>query len=163
MKKAVYIILALMLMTGCIGNDAEEVTNREVSYFLHRAGYDPIRGQVTFTELAPRKIEVSIELINTQEGYTFPAHLHFGTIREVGELAFRLEDVDGADGRSVTILENVKLSNDEILTFELIEQINGSVKIHFPGEFFAHKVVAYGNVGGNENYVTDGVAICTGH
>jgi hypothetical protein len=160
--KALLPLVLISFLFAC-DQQGEEITAREKSYFLHRAGYDPVSGTVTFSEMEPGKIKVEIELKNTDARYQFPAHLHFGSIREVGELAFQLNDVDGATGRSVTILDRVTLSSGEVVTYDLLNDLNGSVKIHMSSGLFAHVVLAYGNVGGNENYMADGIAICTGH
>ncbi|MDH5609732.1 MAG: hypothetical protein OEY56_09630 [Cyclobacteriaceae bacterium] len=136
---------------------------RQSKYLLHRAGYYPVRGDVVFTELEPGKLEVVITLENTEEKYDFPAHLHFGSINEVGELAFKLEDVVGTTGKSVTILDQVPLSTGEILTYDLLRQMNGSIKIHLADGMFSNIVLSYGNIGINQNYITDGVTICVGH
>lgn len=160
--KILFPLLFISFLFAC-DQQAEEITTREKSYFLHRAGYDPVSGKVTFSEMEPGKIKVEINLDNTDERYQFPAHLHFGSIREVGELALRLNDVDGGTGKSVTILDRVALSSGEVVTYDMLNEINGSVKIHMSSGLFAHVVLAYGNVGGNENYMVDGVAVCTGH
>jgi hypothetical protein len=160
--KYIGILFISVLVLSC-NTQTEEVVERETSYYLHRAGYDPVYGRVTFTELAPGKVRVDIQLQNTDERFDFPAHIHFGSINEVGELAFQLNDVDGKTGRSVTVLDQETLSNGDIFNYDHLETLNGSVKIHMSADFFKHIVLCYGNVGANENYITDGVAICTGH
>ncbi|MBV6647377.1 MAG: hypothetical protein KI790_18105 [Cyclobacteriaceae bacterium] len=162
MRRWMYLVpFTLLIFSACQKNEIAD--NRESVYLLHQAGYNPIRGEVTFTELEPGKLQVSIELENTEAGHSFPAHLHFGSIREVGELAYRLEEVDGANGRSITILDNVQLSDGQTLTYDLLDEINGSVKIHLDSELFKNMVLAFGNIGKNENYMVNGVTVCTGH
>ena len=163
MKQILGFIILVLMIIGCAEQGVEVDQLRESTYVIHRAGYDPVRGLVTFTELAPGKIQVEINLENTDDRYDFPAHLHFGTINEVGELAFKLHDVTGNTGVSSTILENVKLSSGEIFTYDLLQEMNGSVKIHLSDDLFKHVVLAYGNIGANENYLSDGVTVCTGH
>jgi hypothetical protein len=163
MKTLSILFFAAILIFSCQQEIDNEVIDRERTYLLHRAGYVPTSGEVTFKELAPGKLEISINLSNTDANYDFPAHLHFGTINEVGELAVRLNDVEGATGTSVTILDQVKLSDGTLLNYDALQDLNGSVKIHMSENLFKHIVLAYGNVGANENYVTDGIAVCTGH
>lgn len=156
--------IALIVVTLAFTSCNEKEDDRPESVFLlHRVGAAPIQGQVTFTSLDQRKVQVAITLQNTQDGQPFPAHLHFGTVREVGELAFRLNDVDGKTGESVTVLDNVKLSDGETFTYDMLQNMNGSVKIHMNDSFFKNFAVASGNIGKNENYVLDGIAVCTGH
>lgn len=161
MRRFTYILMVVVLF-AC-NSEQDKVMERETTYYLHRAGYEPVYGEVTFTEMDPGKVKVHIQLENTDARYNFPAHLHFGAINEVGDLAFQLEDVNGATGTSTTILDRAKLENGEIFTYSHLESMNGSVKIHLSSELFRHVVLCYGNVGTNENYATDGVTICTGH
>ncbi|MFT6866547.1 MAG: hypothetical protein ACJA08_001378 [Cyclobacteriaceae bacterium] len=162
MKSLFLIALACtFLFSSCA---KKEVTNpREKTYYLHRANLNPVSGKAVFTEIFPGKLQVSISLVNTSPNITHPAHLHFGSVREVGELAFALNPVDGKTGKSVTILDQVPLSSGDILSYELLNEMNGSVKIHMNDTFFSHMVLAFGNIGKNEDYFFDGVAVCTGH
>ena len=153
--------LGLIIVVAC--EQETEPQLRENEYSLHRVGFTNVSGVVTFTEQESGAILVSINLENTQEGQPFPAHLHFGTISETGELAFRLNDVDGATGSSSTLLDNVELSNGETLTFDMLDTMNGSVKIHLNDSFFKNIAIASGNIGKNENYDLNGIAVCTGH
>ncbi len=164
MRRNLGILMVVGLIVGlsaCNNNDGEEL--RESTYLLHRVGATPINGIVTFTELSPERVQVDISLENTVEGIPFPAHLHFGTIGETGELAFRLNDVEGASGSSTTILDKAELSNGEVFTYELLETLNGSVKIHLNDSYFKNVAIASGNIGTNSNSAKGGISICTGH
>ena len=133
------------------------------TYNLFRAGYEPVSGDVTFTRLGEHQVGIRITLQNTDARFDFPAHLHFGTITEVGELAIRLQDVDGATGQSYTELNQIELSSGELFSFDMLETFNGSVKVHLAEGVLGQYVLSYGNIGANENYLSDGIAICTGH
>ena len=160
MRRAIYLLFVLVI--GCQQQKPEELV-RSNTYYLHQANYSPVSGDVIVSELSPGKLEIAISLKNTKEGINHPTHLHFGSVREVGELAFKLEPVDGATGRSVTVLDNVRLSNDELLTYDTFLDLNGSIKVHMDDMYFKNMVLAFGNVGANEDYFFDGVAMCTGH
>jgi len=41
--------------------------------------------------------------------------------------------------------------------------MDASIKVHMNDNYFKHMVLSFGNVGKNENYFFDGVAMCTGH
>jgi hypothetical protein len=129
---------------------------------LYQAGFTPTQGAATITDLGSGKLKVEIKLNPFIKG-RYPAHLHYGDIREVGELAYRLTDVDGETGKSVTILDRVEMTNGEILTYDLLMEMNGSIKIHLNSELFKNTVLAYGNVGINDNYLSNGITACTGH
>ena len=163
MKKTVLLpVLILILAIACDTKD-QPVEQNQRTYNLFRAGFEPVYGTVVFTDLEPGKVGVTIKLENTDERFDFPAHLHFGAITEVGELAFRLQDVNGATGRSYTELDHIQLSSGEVFTFDMLDNFNGSVKIHLSDGLFSHLVLSYGNIGANENYLSDGVTVCTGH
>lgn len=148
-------------LLSCQSNSEPEL--RSTSYLLHRANYNPVQGKVLVTELGPGILEFRINLENTAEGGIHPAHLHFGDISQVGELALRLNDVDGATGESVTVVENMTLSDGTELTYDLFLTLDGSIKIHTNETYFKNVVLSFGNVGKNEDYLFDGVAVCTGH
>jgi hypothetical protein len=163
MKKILfYFTVVSFVLSAC--NPTNTVTEEEKrTYNLFRAGFEPVYGTVVFNDIEPGKVGVTIQLENTDERYDFPAHLHFGAITEVGELAFRLSDVDGATGTSYTELNQVSLSSGEVFTFDMLDNFNGSVKIHLADGLFSNVVLSYGNIGANENYLSDGMSICTGH
>ena len=162
MKNLLVILLFSVFIIGC--ESTQNPVEKDLrTYNLFRAGFEPVYGTVIFTDLEPGKVGVTITLKNTDERFDFPAHLHFGSINEVGELAFRLQDVDGATGVSYTELNQVTLSSGEVFSFDMLDDFNGSVKIHLSDGLFAHVVLSYGNIGANENYLSDGMAICTGH
>ncbi len=163
MEKLLKFLSIVLIGVALVSCGEDEVEQRQSTFFLYRVGSTPINGVVTFTETAPGTVEVDIALQNTNEGLPFPAHLHFGTIGETGELAFRLNDVDGETGRSITILDKERLENGEIFTYDFLETMNGSVKIHLNDSFFRNIAVASGNIGTNSNSISDAVAVCTGH
>ncbi len=162
-RSLLLVVFAGVVLLAC--NTEPENEARESQYLLYRIGVAPISGMVTFTELEPGKIQAFIDVENTSEGLPFPAHLHFGNVGETGELAFRLNDVDGSTGESLTVLDNVVLSNGDTLTFDLLESMNGSVKIHLNDSFYKNIAVSSGNIGANATdfSIFDGIAICTGH
>ena len=154
--------LLWLLVCSCQLNEPKAAVE-EKSYYLFRAGYEPVHGEVVFSNLGDGTVGVSIDLQNTDARFDFPAHLHFGSIKEVGELAIRLEDVDGATGKSVTDLKDVVMPNGEQFRFEMLDEFNGSVKIHLAEGVLGQYVLTYGNIGANENYFADGITVCTGH
>lgn len=159
------ITYALLIIIGTVACQTNEPVANEAtkSYNLFRAGYEPVYGEVVFTKEGPSKVGVTITLQNTDERFDFPAHLHFGSITEVGELAIRLNDVDGASGKSYTELDGISMPNGDAFTYSMLDEFNGSVKIHLAEGVLGQYVLSYGNIGMNENYFSDGIAVCTGH
>lgn len=157
------LVLPILLLFACNINQDPEALVRSVEYPMRQANYNPVYGNVKVSELAPGKLEVSVALENTSKNLTHPAHLHFGSISEVGELAFKLNPIDGETGTSITVLDQVKLSNGETLTYDTFLNMNGSIKIHMDELYFKNMVLSYANIGANQDYFFDGVAVCTGH
>lgn len=159
-------VMVLVGFWSCTSS-TDELQVRESVYLLHRVSTTAIEGRVTFTEVNPTTVQVAITLSGTEEGMPFPAHLHFGTVTETGELAFRLNDVDGATGESITMLENQRLADGELLTYDLLQEMNGSVKIHMnvpEGSAFSNFAVATGNIGANSReYDPNSITVCVGH
>ena len=78
-------------------------------------------------------------------------------------MAYRLENVDGSTGLSTTILDNVELSDGSILDYDKLLEMDGSIKVHLNSELFKNTVLAFGNIGKNDNYLASGITMCTGH
>jgi hypothetical protein len=155
MKNIFYLLFVVVFSFSC---QQEDLTKNK-SYNLHQANMNPTRGEVIFTELAPGKLQVDILLKSSIEGVMHPAHLHFGSVREIGELAYVLNPVDGTTGKSTTIMDQVALSNGDIFTYDILGQMNGSVKIHMNDSYFRDRVLSFGNIGKNEDYIYSGAAI----
>ena len=157
LNKYVWVLLAGWLF-GC----GEEVSNREASYVLYQISSTPTRGEAIISELGDGTLEIQVQLKPIGEG-SYKAHLHFGSINEVGELAYRLNDIDGETGYSTTVLDKVKLSDGRTLTYDRLMNMDGSIKVHMRGFELENAVLAYGNVGKNDNFLFQGLTVCTGH
>ena len=160
--KNLFLFLPFLLLACDINQDPDTLV-RSLDYPMRQANYNPVYGNVKVSELAPGKLEISIKVENTSKNLNHPAHLHFGSISEVGELAFKLNPIEGSTGTSVTILDQAKLSNGELLTYDTFLNMNGSIKIHMDEVYFKNMVLSYANIGANQDYFFDGVAVCTGH
>ncbi|WP_258104138.1 hypothetical protein [Marinoscillum sp. MHG1-6] len=160
MRYPLLLLIVISLLGGCSESENEP---RQKTYYLYQANYNPVNGKVVFSELSAGKLQVDIILQNTSEGVFHPAHLHFGDITEVGELAYALNPVDGATGQSTTILDQVALTGGELFTYDLLTEMNGSVKVHMNSSYFSKMVLAFGNIGKNQDDIFEGVAVCTGH
>lgn len=158
--RVVFKILSLSLIVGFSACQQEEVP--EKNYWLYQAGFTPTNGNVKVTDMGEAGLKVSIQLKPFLSGQ-FPAHLHFGDINETGELAVRLTDLDGASGKSVTILKDHVMSNGEVLTYQKFLELNASIRVHSNDALNKNVVIAYGNVGKNDNFLDAGLTTCIGH
>lgn len=158
MKKFFLLVLiAGSVLTGCSDGDS----NRSTTYYMHKANYNPAEGTVTVTELESGALAFKIDLENTQEGVMHPAHLHFGDISEVGQLAYTLNSVDGSTGESYTELDHAILSDGDTLTYDKFLTMDASIKVHMNDSYYKYMVLCFGNVGANLDAVYSGVSICT--
>ncbi len=162
MMRILYFVLPILLF-ACDINQSSDAIERSQEYPMRQANYNPVYGSVKVSELGPEKIEISIKLENTKSGLEHPAHLHFGSVSEVGELAYKLNPIEGGSGTSVTILDRVQLKGGDILSYDRFLNLNGSVKVHMDNLYFKNMVLSFANVGSNLDYFFDGVAVCTGH
>ena len=152
------LLLGVVLMFSACRQ--EEIV--EKNYFLYQAGFVPTSGNAKVTDLGEGGIQITIQLKPFVSGQ-YPAHLHFGDINQTGELAVRLSDLDGKTGKSVTILKDQVMSNGEVLTYQKFLEMNGSIRVHTNDLLNKSVVLAYGNVGKNDNYLDSGLTICIGH
>lgn len=158
MKNLLLLLVIASLLTSC----KEEAERPATEYIIYQIGYMRAQGTVTVTDLDVGKIAVEVQLVPFQDG-SYPTHLHFGSINLVGELAYRLNDLDGKTGKSRTVLDNVELSDGTLLTYDLLMEMDGSIKVHMAQPELKDAVVAFGNIGKNDNYLSSGISICTGH
>ena len=152
-------ITLLLLLAGIIAvscskqeNEAadQKYTGREVTYSLYQASDYPTSGKIVFKELTGGKVEVDVQLSGTEGDATHPVHLHYGNLQTVDAgIAANFNDVKASTGLSETVVTN--LNDDTPLTFEKIENFDGSVKVHLaatgPGE---EVILAAGNIGINK-------------
>ena len=153
-------ILFLSLVVGFTACQQDDLP--EKNYWLYQAGFTPTNGNVKVTDVGEGGIQITIQLKPFLPG-AYPAHLHFGDINETGELAVRLADLDGTTGKSVTILKDQVMTNGELLTYQKFLEMNASIRVHTNDPLNKNAVVAYGNVGKNDNYLDSGISTCLGH
>lgn len=152
-----FVALCSLVFSACTDQRGEQM-----EYAIYQVGFQPNIGSVFMTELEDGEIEINIELAAFSRDF-HQAHLHFGDINTLGELAYRLNDLNGATGQSKTVLKNVKLSDGSKLTFQRLMEMDGSIKVHSADPDLKSAVVAFGNIGRNENLLSSGITVCTGH
>ena len=156
MKRFFPILLILLCFFSC------KEKNRSIQYNIYQISFQPTIGTIYVNDLGEGRVEIDIQLTPIVDG-KYPTHLHFGNTNIIGKLAYQLSDLDGKTGRSRTVLNNVKLSNGEILTFDKVLEMDGSIKIHMDTFTLKDAVIAFGNVGKNDNSLTLGMSVCTNH
>lgn len=135
-----------MFIVGCDGDDDPKLTGESTVYSLGPVSNAAISGTVTFAKRDDEKTVVTIQLIGTASGNTHPAHIHAGTASETGAIILDFAGVNGADGKSVTIVDALK--DGTPVTYEELIEIDGYVNVH-NSETDLATLIAQGDVGQN--------------
>lgn len=154
MKTFKFLQITLVLAVGLLtfscsddDNDGPVATGSNKIYALNSVSDPAISGQVSFTELSDGSTSVEIMLNGTPSGGSHPAHIHFNTAAEGGDIAVSLSSVDGSTGMSTTIVtatdDGMPLSYEELLNFD------GYINVHLSADDLA-TLVAQGDIGQNE-------------
>lgn len=153
MKK---LILALFISAGlgaCSEGEPDLYTGEQLEFELFKSSEFNYNGILTVKELRDGNLEFDVQLegAKSNTGFSFPAHLHFGSYDQAdAPIAFLLNPISTFDLESVTVLG--QLSDGSKLTFEEMKSFDGHVKIHLANEGPDYGVILVaGNVGGNFN------------
>lgn len=139
--------LSLIYLAGCDDDPGPQLTGDSKTYDLGPVSNPAISGTVTFAERDDDQILITIQLTGTQSGATHPAHIHANSAAETGGIVLDLTAVDGATGKSETIVgalnDGTPLTYDDILTFD------GYLNAHLSATDLG-TLVAQGDIGQNE-------------
>ncbi len=115
-------------------------------YSLMSVSNSSISGTATFRMNEDNSTTIELE-INGASNVAHPAHIHFNTAAEGGDIAISLTDVDGASGRSTTTFsaldDGTGITYDELLLF------NGYINVHESADDLG-TVISQGDIGQNE-------------
>jgi Cu/Zn superoxide dismutase len=127
--------------------DPEPTELNSKSYNLGTVGASGISGTARFIEKSDATLSIELKLENTVEGDAHPAHVHFNTAVEGGDVAVSLETVIGATGESTTTFTT--LDDGTPITYAELLDFNGYINIHLSATETA-TLIAQGDVGQNE-------------
>jgi FtsP/CotA-like multicopper oxidase with cupredoxin domain len=137
--------LGTIVAQGDIGQN--ELTGNSISYDLGEKAVEGINGTITFFERKNGESLAVLELVNTPEGGTHPAHIHANPAAVGGGILFSFNHVDGTTGISQT---NVAAFDDGgILEYTDIELLDGHINVHLSANEL-ETIVAQGDIGINE-------------
>jgi hypothetical protein len=142
-------LLAVILcyLSGCSDDDAgPQLTGESKTFVLMPVSNAAISGTVTFAERDDDQVFISIVLVGTQAGNTHPSHIHGNSAAEGGTILLDLTDVDGASGKSETVVnalnDGTPITYDELLAFD------GYVNVHSSTSDMG-TLIAQGDIGQN--------------
>ncbi|MBD3631042.1 hypothetical protein [Cyclobacterium sp.] len=143
-------IAGTMLLQSCVDEqspaDALELLGNSRTYPLNPVDGSGISGNVVFEEGEGGYTKVTINLSGTPNGGSHPAHIHFNSAAEGGDIAISLEPVNGSTGTSVTLVN--QQDDGTYINYEALSSFEGYVNVHLAyGQL--ETVVAQGDIGGN--------------
>lgn len=146
--KSLSLLILALFVAACGDDDPVPMpTGMEDSFTLSALNNSGVSGSVKIEEADQGGSIITLMLNGTSSGNSHPAHVHFNTAAEGGDIAISLTPVDGATGMSetyVTTLDDGSTINyDELIVFD------GYVNIHLSADDLA-TVVAQGDIGVNE-------------
>lgn len=138
-----------LLFTSCSEDDAAGpmLTGAKKVFTLSSVSDETIFGTVTFAERDDQATVVTIQLMGTDAGKSHPAHIHANTAAEGGDIIIDLTPIDGATGKSETIV--TMLESGAMVSYEELLEIDGYVNVHASASDLG-TLVAQGDVGQNE-------------
>lgn len=153
MKLILPMIMGVMLITSCSSDDDSGTLPPVVDpgdstiYQLNSVSDPSISGTATVMDNNDNTITVELELQNTPSGGMHPAHIHFNTAVEGGDIAITLGTVDGSTGTSSITFS--ALDDGTPITYDELLDFDGYINVHASADDLG-TLVAQGDVGQNE-------------
>lgn len=142
---AMLLVLTLCI-TGCEDDDGPSLTDDNTVYTLGPKSNPGINGNVTFSRQSDNSVLVTIQLSGTQAGGNHPAHIHADNAITGGSIVLDLTNVDGASGRSETIV--TEMNDGTPITYEELIGFDGYVNVHASATDLS-TLIAQGDIGQN--------------
>ena len=152
--KKINLVLLLFLTSiffySCEDNDQEYVFNtpsgNKVTYDLATKDVEGISGTATFVENTNSTVTIVLDISGTSSGGTHPAHIHFNSALEGGDIAITLDPVNGSTGGSATII--TRLDDGTPISFNELLNFDGYINVHLSATELG-TIVAQGDIGQN--------------
>ena len=141
---------ALISLSGCDDEENDpgpQLTGDTKTFALSPVSNPAISGTVTFAERDDDMVLITLELTGTDASATHPAHIHANTAAEGGTVVLDLTSVEGAAGKSETVVG--ALNDGTPLTYDDLLDFDGYVNVHLSPTDFG-TLVAQGDIGQNE-------------
>lgn len=147
LKNVMFAFIGLTLLASCDDTDNNSYVGQKKVFALSSVAVPGISGTATFIENKDKTTTVELQLTGTPDGGMHPAHIHFNTAAEGGDIAITLGTVDGTTGFSTKTFS--KLDNGTAITFEQLLSFNGYINVHLSATELG-TLVAQGDIGQNE-------------
>ena len=144
-------VIPLAFLTNCSDDDDNTIvigpTGETKTYQLGSVADPSISGTATFIENSDASTTIKLQLTGTPDDGMHPAHIHFNTAAESGEIALTLGTVDGATGSSS--ITTSTLDDDTTITYDELLDFDGYINVHLSADDI-ETIVAQGDIGQNE-------------
>ena len=150
--KTNYLLFAMLLFLGfatsCNDDDGPTIgpTGNEMTYTLYEKDVEGIMGTATFIENTDNSVTINLDIMNTPSGGMHPAHIHFNTAAEGGDIALTLGTVNGDTGMS-TITAS-QWDNGTPFNYDDLLDFDGYINVHLSADQLG-TIVAQGDIGQN--------------
>ena len=140
--------LTIVFFAGCDDDDpGPQLTGNSETYTLSPMSNPTVSGTVTFAERDDDQVVITIALTGTSAGSMHPAHIHANSAAEGGGIVLDLADVDGATGKSETVVK--ALNDGTAISYEDLVDFNGYVNVHLSSSDLG-TLIAQADIGQNE-------------
>ena len=148
--RAIYIALPILFIS-CSDDDSMEPVGSgnmgDTETFDLTSVSDPsISGTATFIENDDNSTTVEISLNGTTSGM-HPAHIHFNTAAEGGDIALTFEPIDGSTGMSTTTFST--LNDGTAISYSEVINFDGYINVHLSADDLG-TLIAQGDIGEND-------------
>ncbi|SFU28437.1 hypothetical protein SAMN05216480_101364 [Pustulibacterium marinum] len=148
--KSTLLALPFLFMTACDSDDDAGMNmpvQEDMTTFELKSVSDPsIMGEATFIKNSDNTVTIELELDGTPSGGMHPAHIHYNTAAEGGDIALTLGTVDGSTGMSSVTVNT--LDDGSSITYAELLNFDGYINVHASADDLG-TLVAQGDIGQN--------------
>lgn len=142
------LLVIIMLFVGCKKDGPmPQLTGMNKQFMLLSKSNPAISGTVTFAKRDDNATLITVQLNGTSAGASHHAHIHANTAAETGGILLDLTAIDGASGKSETVVKTLK--DGSAITYDQLINLNGYVNVHLSSSDLA-TLIAQGDIGINE-------------
>lgn len=147
LKNLMLLFMGVTLVASCSDDDNNVFVAKKKVFALSSVAVPGISGTATFIENQDKSTTVELKLTGTPDGGMHPAHIHFNTAAESGDIAVTLGTVDGTTGFSTATFK--KLDDGTAINFDQILEFDGYINVHLSATELG-TIIAQGDIGQNE-------------
>lgn len=150
LPRILFVLLISSMLPACSSDDdaiSVMPTGETKTYDLSTVAVPGISGTATFIENDDNSVTIDLDVTGTPQNGSHPAHIHFNSAAEGGDIALTLGTVAGATGKSTITVS--ALDNGTPVTYEELLDFDGYINVHLSASELG-TIVAQGDIGENE-------------